>query len=83
METLFIMATDSEAIKEILKGIESFKTIKAIKGFKVNKDFEPLLVPKYKDGENLNKIYKISEIDFENINEYIESFDEDVLLSKD
>ena len=80
LETLFIMATDSEAIKEILKGIESFKTINSIKGFKINKDFEPLLVPQYKDGENLNKIYKMSEIDFENINEYIESFDEDVLL---
>lgn len=80
LETLFIMATDSEAIREILKGIESFKTINSIKGFKINKDFEPLLVPQYKDGKNLNKIYKMSKIDFENINEYIESFDEDVLL---
>lgn len=80
LETLFIMATDSEAIREILKGIESFKTINSIKGFKINRDFEPLLVPQYKDSENLNKIYKMSDIDFENINEYIESFDEDVLL---
>lgn len=57
-----------------------FKTINSINGFKINKDFEPLLVPQYKDSENLNKIYKIWGIDFENINEYIESFDKDILL---
>lgn len=80
LETLFIMATDSDAIQEILKGIESFRTSNAIKGFKINKSFEPLLVPKYKESYNRNKIYKMSEIDFKNANEYIESFDKDVLL---
>ncbi|WP_307971903.1 DEAD/DEAH box helicase family protein [uncultured Brachyspira sp.] len=80
LETLFIMATDSDAIQEILKGIESFRTSNAIKGFKINKSFEPLLVPKYKESDNINKIYKMSEIDFKNANEYIESFDKDVLL---
>lgn len=80
LETLFIMATDSYAIKEILKGIESFKTMGSINGFKINKTSYPLLVPEYKDSENLNKKYKISEVDFKNLNEYIKSFDEDVLL---
>ena len=80
LETLFIMATDSDAIREILKGIESFRISHAIKGFKINKSFEPLLVPKYKESENINKIYRMSEIDFKNASEYIESFDEDVFL---
>lgn len=81
LETLFIMATDSNAIKEILKGIESFKTKEnAIKGFKVKRDFKPLLVPEYKDGKNFSKTYKISKIDYDNLKEYLQSFDEDVLL---
>ena len=80
LETLFIMASDYNAVEGILQGIESFKTSSEIKGFKVRRDFSPLLVPTYKDGEKQNEIYKISKVDFKNLCEYIRGYDEDILL---
>lgn len=80
LETLFIMASDYNAIEGILQGIESFKTSGAINGFKVRKDFSPLLVPTYKEGERSNENYVISKVDFENLQKYVEGYDEDILL---
>ena len=80
LESLFIMASDYNAIDGILQGIESFKTSGAIKGFKVRKDFSPLLVPTYKEGKKRNEVYAISKVDFENLRKFVESYDEDILL---
>lgn len=80
METLFIMASDYSAIEGILEGIEAFKTSGSIKGFKVRRDFSPLLVPTYKEGQKCNEIYAISKVDLENLQEYVKSYDEDILL---
>ncbi|WP_334088408.1 DEAD/DEAH box helicase family protein [Helicobacter typhlonius] len=81
IETLFIMASQKEAIKGILEGIEEFIQNHPLSGFKRNKTFQPLLVPKYKDSTSLqNKPYTISKCDFKELKSYIESFDEDVLL---
>lgn len=81
IETLFIMATQTEAIKGILEGLEEFIQSYPLSGFRKGKTFKPLLVPKYKDSTALqNKPYILSRCDFEELKSYIESFDEDVLL---
>lgn len=81
IETLFIMATQAEAIKGILEGLEEFIQSYPLSGFQKSKTFTPLLVPKYKDSTSLqNKPYILSHCDFEELKGYIESFDEDVLL---
>ena len=80
VETLFIMASDYSAIEGILEGIEAFKTSGSIKGFKIRRDFSPLLVPTYKEGQKHNEIYAISKVDLENVQEYVKSYDEDILL---
>ena len=81
IETLFIMATQAEAIKGILEGLEEFIQSYPLSGFQKSKTFKPLLVPKYKDSTSLqNKPYILSHCDFEELKGYIESFDEDVLL---
>lgn len=81
IETLFIMATQTEAIKGILEGLEEFIQSYPLSGFRKSKTFKPLLVPKYKDSTSLqNKPYILSHCDFEELKSYIESFDEDVLL---
>ncbi|WP_347295359.1 DEAD/DEAH box helicase family protein, partial [Helicobacter typhlonius] len=48
IETLFIMATQTEAIKGILEGLEEFIQSYPLSGFRKSKTFKPLLVPKYK-----------------------------------
>ncbi|WP_273212466.1 DEAD/DEAH box helicase family protein [Helicobacter rodentium] len=81
IETLFIMATQTEAIKGILEGLEEFIQSYPLSGFRKSKTFKPLLVPKYKDSTSLqNKPYILSHCDFNELKSYIESFDEDVLL---
>ncbi|WP_300764715.1 type III restriction endonuclease subunit R, partial [Helicobacter sp. UBA3407] len=81
IETLFIMATQTDAIKGILEGLEEFIQSYPLSGFRKSKTFKPLLVPKYKDSTSLqNKPYILSRCDFEELKSYIESFDEDVLL---
>ncbi|WP_300955606.1 DEAD/DEAH box helicase family protein [uncultured Helicobacter sp.] len=84
IETLFIMATQTEAIKGILEGLEEFIQSYPLSGFRKSKAFKPLLVPKYKDSATLqNKPYILSHCDFEELKSYIESFDEDVLLLRE
>ncbi|WP_300926236.1 type III restriction endonuclease subunit R [Helicobacter rodentium] len=84
IETLFIMATQTEAIKGILEGLEEFIQSYPLSGFQKSKTFKPLLVPKYKDSATLhNKPYILSHCDFEELKSYIESFDEDVLLLRE
>ena len=84
IETLFIMATQTEAIKGILEGLEEFIQSYPLSGFRKSKTFKPLLVPKYKDSTALqNKPYILSHCDFEELKNYIESFDEDVLLLRE
>ena len=80
IETLFIMASQKEAIKGILEGIEEFIQSHPLSGFKRSKTFQPLLVPKYKDSGEIQRIYHISQSDFNALQDYIESFDVDVLL---
>lgn len=80
LETLFVMASDKEAIKSILEQIESFSMKNILKGFKVTKHFMPLLVPQYKDAPLKERSYEISKKDYENLKEFIDSYDEDVLL---
>ncbi|WP_300856748.1 hypothetical protein [uncultured Helicobacter sp.] len=84
IETLFIMATQTEAIKGILEGLEEFIQSYPLSGFRKSKAFKPLLVPKYKDSTSLqNKPYILSHCDFKDLKSYIESFDEDVLLLRE
>lgn len=80
IETLFIMASQKEAIKGILEGIEEFIQNHPLSGFKRNKAFQPLLVPKYKDFGEMQRVYHISQSDFNALRDYVESFDTDVLL---
>ena len=83
LETLFILASDNEAIKYILEEIESFITQYPLKGFKKTNILSPLPTPKYKNTESKERIYKIGKKEEEALKEYIQSFDEDVLtLSK-
>ena len=80
IETLFIMASQKEAIKGILEGLEEFIQSHPLSGFQKNKAFQPLLVPKYKDSGEMQRSYHISQSDFNALQDYIESFNEDVLL---
>lgn len=83
LETLFILASDNEAIKYILEEIESFITQYPLKGFKKTNTLSPLPTPKYKNTESKERRYKIAKKEEEALGEYIQSFDEDVLtLSK-
>lgn len=80
LETLFILASDNEAIKYILKEIESFITQYPLKGFKKTNTLSPLPIPKYKNTESKTRKYKIGKKEEEGLREYIQSFDEDVLV---
>ena len=83
LETLFILASDNEAIKYILEEIESFITQYPLKGFKKTNILSPLPTPKYKNTESKERIYKIGKKEEESLRAYMQSFDEDVLtLSK-
>lgn len=84
LESLFIMASDKEALKSILEQIEHFSMKNALKGFKKTGHFKPLYVPKYKESQLKDKSYQISKSDYERLLCAIDSYDEDVLLlSKD
>lgn len=80
LETLFVMASDNEAIKAILKSMDNFITNKALKGFRKNNVLNPLPVPKYKNNTLQSAIYKISTQEAKGLKEFIDSYDEDVLL---
>lgn len=82
LETLFVMATNNKAIESILDGMERFITDRyQILKLKKTNTFSPLLIPKYKDSDNLvKKDYVITIADYYNLTKYIESYDEDVLL---
>lgn len=80
IESVFIMATENEAIEWILKGLEGFRFQSKLTGFKRNKTLEPLLVPSYKNSHKSNETFVISHYDFERLSKYIESYDEDILL---
>ena len=80
IESVFIMATENEAIQGILEGLESFRFQSRLTGFKRNKTLEPLLVPSYKDSCKRQETFVISHYDFERLSKYIESYDEDILL---
>ncbi|EJU6560598.1 DEAD/DEAH box helicase family protein [Campylobacter jejuni] len=81
LETLFVMASDNEAIKAIIEGIEcEFMESRHLKGFKETKLSFNLPVPKYKNEAKLKNIYKISKDDAKSLEELIKSYDEDVLI---
>lgn len=82
LETLFISASDKDAVEKILKGLQDFKKDDKhkIKAYK-QEHFEPLYVPIYEQGEeNENRKYKMSEVDFDELGKFVREFDEDVLL---
>lgn len=80
IETLFIMATQTEAIKGILEGLEEFIQSYPLSGFRKSKAFKPLLVPKYKTEAMQERSYKISQDDYNGLCDFMQSYDEDVLL---
>lgn len=80
IETLFVLASDTEAIKFILGKIESFITQYPIKGFKKTNILSPLPTPKYKEIQSKDKNYRIDKTEAKDLRAYIESFDEDVLV---
>lgn len=83
LETLFILASDNEAIKYILEEIESFITQYPLKGFKKTNTLSPLPTPKYKNTESKERRYKIGIDEAEALRAYVQSYDEDILaLSK-
>lgn len=79
LETLFVLASDNEAIKYILEEIESFITQYPLKGFKKTNTLSPLPAPKYKNTESKERRYKIAKKEEEGLKAYMQSFDEDVL----
>lgn len=82
LESLFILASDNEAITYILEEIESFITKYPIKGFKKTNILKPLPTPKYKNTECKEQAYMIGKSEKEALKAYIESFDEEVLTLK-
>ncbi|MGH2327078.1 DEAD/DEAH box helicase family protein [Campylobacter taeniopygiae] len=81
LETLFVMASDNEAIKAIIEGIEyEFMESRFLKGFKETKLSFNLPVPKYKNEAKLKNIYKISKREANSLEEFINSYNEDVLI---
>lgn len=80
LETLFILASDNEAIQYILEEIESFITKYPLNGFKKTNVLAPLPTPKYKNTESKDRQYKIGKAEAKSLKEYIKSFDEDVLI---
>ena len=80
IETLFVLATDPKAIEVVLKELESYKQSSGKINVIKNKTNLKLLVPKYEDEQNLKRDYIISRSDYKALSEYINSFDEDVLL---
>lgn len=83
LETLFILASDNEAIRYILEEIESFITQYPLKGFTKTNVLSPLPTPKYKNTESKERKYKIGIDEAEALRAYMQSYDEDILaLSK-
>lgn len=83
LETLFILASDNEAIRYILEEIESFITQYPLKGFTKTNVLSPLPTPKYKNTESKERKYKIGIDEAEALRAYVQSYDEDILaLSK-
>ena len=83
LETLFVLASDNEAIKYILEEIESFITQYPLKGFKKTNTLSPLPAPKYKNTESKERRYKNIKKEEDVFRAYIKSFYENVLtLSK-
>ncbi|HEC1542250.1 TPA: DEAD/DEAH box helicase family protein [Campylobacter upsaliensis] len=82
LETLFIMASDNKAISSIIEGLNVVMRTKPLQGFKKTKILSPLPVPKYKNKATLHQQYKISAKEAEDLREFMQDYDEDVLIVK-
>ena len=82
LKTLFIMASDNKAISSIIEGLNVIMRTKPLQGFKKTKILSPLPVPKYKNKATLHQQYKISAKEAEDLREFMQDYDEDVLIVK-
>jgi type III restriction enzyme len=84
IETLFIFATNKQMIKNIIEDIdgdkENWVTIKGINKTSIKKD---LIVPVYDSLKYNNKDFKISNIDYNEIDNYIKENSEKLLILRD
>lgn len=83
IETLFVMASDSNGIKQILKGFKAMQNdAKALVGFKKTNAYKEPKIPVY---ANLNTRVrlKLSNSDLNNLRKYVNDFDDDVLYFYD
>lgn len=86
LESLFVFATNKEVISNIIKGIETEKDnwnkIKGIKRQNFSRSVD-LLVPKYEEVQGNNKTFIVSKQDFNDVERYIDSTSEKLLLIRD
>lgn len=83
IETLFVMASDSDGVKQILKGFKAMQNdTKALVGFKKTNAYKEPKVPVYANLDTRAKL-KLSNSDLDNLRKYVNNFDEDVLYFYD
>ncbi|EKT0454559.1 DEAD/DEAH box helicase family protein [Campylobacter jejuni] len=83
IETLFVMASDSNGVRQILKGFKVMQNdTKALVGFKKTNAYKEPKIPVY---ANLNTRVrlKLSNSDLNNLHKYMNDFDDDVLYFYD
>lgn len=83
IETLFVMASDSNGVKQILKGFKAMQNdTKALVGFQKTKAYKEPKIPIYTNLDTRAKL-KLSNSDLDNLHKYVNDFDYDVLYFYD
>lgn len=83
METLFVMASDSSGVKQILSGFKMMQgNAKALVGFQKTNAYKEPKIPVYANLDTRAKL-KLSNSDLNNLRKYVNNFDDDVLYFYD
>ena len=83
IETLFVMASDSDGVKQILSGFKAMQgNAKALVGFQKTNAYKEPKIPVYANLDTRVKL-KLSNSDLDNLRKYVNNFDDDVLYFYD
>lgn len=83
IETLFVMASDSNGVKQILSGFKAMQgNAKALVGFQKTNAYKEPKIPVYANLDTRAKL-KLSNSDLDNLRKYVNNFDDDVLYFYD
>ncbi|EAI0535334.1 TPA: DEAD/DEAH box helicase family protein [Campylobacter jejuni] len=83
IETLFVMASDSNGARQILKGFKVMQNdTKALVGFKKTNAYKEPKIPVYSNLDTRVRL-KLSNSDLNNLHKYMNDFDDDVLYFYD